>query len=101
MSNTTAAPAITPDEPELIITIAGRAKTGKSTVALAIALLLEKMGVEVHAINDEVTPEQQEFLSKNLAANLKALGERMPKVIINMAQLERDAPKLILPPGAR
>ncbi len=99
MSNAATAP--TPDHPELVITIAGRAGTGKSTLALALAMFLEKLGIEVTAINDEVTEEQQAFLTQNLQANLKAIAVRQPKVSFDMAQLERDKFKFILPGGAQ
>lgn len=100
-TNTTAAPEMTPDEPELVITIAGRAKTGKSTLALALAMFLEKLGIEVTAINDEVTEEQQADLTTNLHANLASIANRKSRITISMAQLERDKVQLILPPGAR
>jgi broad-specificity NMP kinase len=89
-----------PDQPELTITIAGRPGTGKSTLALTLAMLLEKLGIEVTAINDEVTEEQQAFLTENLKANLAAIAARQPRISINMGQLERDKVKLILPGGA-
>lgn len=90
----------TPDSPEIVITIAGRAGTGKSTLALALAMFLEKLGIEVTTINDEVTEEQQAFLTQNLQANLKAIAARQPKVSFDMGQLDRDKVKLILPGGA-
>lgn len=89
-----------PDHPELVITIAGRAGTGKSTLALVLAMTLEKLGVEVKVINDEVTEEQQAWLTENLRANIAALSARKPVVSINIDQLARDKVKFILPGGA-
>ena len=97
MSNaTTQAPeAVTPDSPEIVITIAGRAATGKSTLAMFIALCLEKVDIEVAEIQNEDT--LPEALAATFQERLKHLAGRKPKVVINMTQLRRDQPRLILP----
>lgn len=94
-ANTTAASV--PNRPELVITIAGRACTGKSTLAMLIAMCLEKVGIEVAEIKNEDTDPA--MLAETFQTRLKSLAARNPQVTIDMTQLARDVPKLIIPGG--
>lgn len=95
MSNAPATP--TPAQPELEITIAGRPGVGKSTLAMFIAMCLEKVGIESIEIKNEDT--NPEALAETFQERLKALAARDPQITIDMASLARDRVKLVLPPG--
>ena len=92
-------PKIEADEPEIVITISGRAKAGKSTLAMFIAMCLDQVGIDNVAINNE--DDDPNALQATFQARLKTLSLRDPQVSIEMAQLPRDRVQLILPPSAQ
>lgn len=100
MSNQNTTPDLAEQaEPDLVITIAGRTKSGKSTLALFLAMCLERAGIE------DVLIDEQEHVHTDMAetfpAKLKSVVAQQPSIVINVSQLKRDKVALILPPSAK